>query len=397
MFTDFFYTLKRSQVPVSVTEWMTFIEALYHGYIKTVDDIYYLGRSILVKNEAHFDHFDVAFQQYFAGVAATAEIRDQVLDWLASPTDIEALRAGAASVDDIFGFDKLLEELEKRLTEQTEQHDGGHHWIGRGGTSPFGHSGRHPAGIRIGGQSRSRSAVQIAAERRFRNYRSDLTLDIRQMKMALRGLRQFTREGPEDELDLEQTIKTIAKNAGELEFVWKRRRKNTVKLLLLMDVGGSMDPFARLCSQLFSAAHSSTHFKDFQFYYFHNCIYDRLYRDMERSEAVSTEHLLHTLDSDYKVLLVGDATMSPYELTMRWGAIDYYERNDTPGIVWLQRLAAHFRRAAWLNPEDTRAWRHPTVRLTAKTFNMYPLTLDGLSQAVKSLIVKGSVTPPAVV
>jgi hypothetical protein len=285
-------------------------------------------------------------------------------------------------------FDELLREFEKRLKEQTEQHDGGGYWIGRGGTSPFGHSGYHPAGIRIGGESRGRHAIQIAQERRFRNYRSDLTLDVRQIKMALRGLRQLSRIGPEDELDLERTIDATSKNAGEIEMIWTRSRKNAVKVLLLMDVGGSMEPFALLCSQLFSAAQSSSHFKDFQYFYFHNCIYDNLYQDIERMEPVSTEHLLRILEPEYKAVLVGDARMAPQELMERYGAINYYERNDIPGIIWLKRIAEHFTHSVWLNPDTPRFWEHPTVQMIGKLFPMFELTIDGLGQAVKKLVVK---------
>ncbi|MFH0913725.1 MAG: VWA domain-containing protein [Chloroflexota bacterium] len=208
------------------------------------------------------------------------------------------------------------------------------------------------------------------------------------MKIALKGLRQLARTGPVDELSLEKTIDRTAKNAGEIELVWRRRRKNAVKLLLLMDVGGSMEPFALLCSQLFSAAHSSTHFKDFQYYYFHNCIYDNVYRDMERNEAVSTEHLLHTLEPDYKLLMVGDAMMATYELMDRYGSLNYYERNETPGIVWLKRMAEHFSHCIWLNPEEERIWLHPTVKIIGRLFPMFPLTLDGLGQAVRKLMVR---------
>jgi uncharacterized protein with von Willebrand factor type A (vWA) domain len=388
MFTDFFYILRRHKLPVSVTEWMTLMEALAGGYINSLDDFYFLARAILVKSESHFDHYDVAFQEYFTGIETPAEILEQVLEWLRNPLErpeiSEEDRARLAKMQ----FDELLEELEKRLEEQKEQHDGGDHWIGRTGSSPFGHSGYHPAGIRIGQYGGGRGAVQIAAERRFQNYRDDLTLDTRQVKVALRGLRQLTRTGEEDQLDLEGTIRATADNAGDLEFIWEKSRKNAVKFLLLMDVGGSMDPYARLCSQLFSAAHSSNHFKDFQYYYFHNCIYDNLYRDMERRETVSTDHLLDILEQDYKVLLVGDARMAPYELTERWGAIDYYERNEIPGIFRLQRIYEHFHHSAWLNPEEPRFWIHPTVRAVGRIFPMFPLTLDGLGQAVKKLIVK---------
>ena len=388
MFTDFFYILRKRKVPVSITEWMTLMEALAKGYITNLDEFYFLARAILVKSEAYYDHYDVAFQEYFKGVEAPAEISEQILEWLRDPLNRMTLTEEEQALFDSMDFDELVKELEKRLKEQKEQHDGGGYWIGRGGTSPFGHSGYHPAGIRIGGESRGRHAIQIAQERRFRNYRNDLTLDVRQIKVALKGLRQLNRIGPEDELDLEETIETTAKNAGEIELMWQRSRKNAVKVLLLMDVGGSMEPFALLCSQLFSAAHSSTHFKDFRYYYFHNCVYDKLYQDIERREAMSTDYLLHTLEPDYKLLLVGDARMAPWELTERYGAISYYERNETPGIVWLKRIAEHFTHCVWLNPDNPHFWSDSTIRMIQKTFPMFPLTLDGLEQSVKRLVVK---------
>jgi len=388
MFTDFFYILRKRKVPVSVTEWMTLMEALAKGCITNLDEFYYLARAILVKSEAYYDHYDVAFQEYFNGIDTPAEILEQILEWLKDPLNRMTLTEEEQALLDSMDFDELIKELEKRLKEQTEQHDGGGYWIGRGGTSPFGHSGYHPTGIRIGGESRGRHAIQIAQERRFRNYRNDLTLDVRQIKMALLGLRQLSRIGPEDELDLEETIDATSKNAGEIELVWTRSRKNAVKVLLLMDVGGSMEPFALLCSQLFSAAHSSSHFKDFQYFYFHNCIYDNLYRDIERQEAISTDYLLRTMEPDYKLLLVGDARMSPWELMERYGAINYYERNEMPGIVWLKRIAEHFTHSVWVNPDNPRFWIHPTIQMIAKNFPMFELTLDGLGQAVKKLVVK---------
>ena len=388
MFTDFFYILRKRKVPVSVTEWMTLMEALAKGCITNLDEFYYLARAILVKSEAYYDHYDVAFQEYFNGIDTPAEILEQILEWLKDPLNWKTLTEKEQALLDRMDFDELIKEFEKRLKEQTEQHDGGGYWIGRGGTSPFGHSGYHPAGIRIGGESRGRHAIQIAQERRFRNYRNDLILDVRQIKMALLGLRQLNRIGPEDELDLEETIDATSKNAGEIELVWTRSRKNAVKVLLLMDVGGSMEPFALLCSQLFSAAHSSSHFKDFQYFYFHNCIYDNLYRDIERQEAISTDYLLRTMEPDYKLLLVGDARMSPWELMERYGAINYYERNEMPGIVWLKRIAEHFTHSVWVNPDNPRFWIHPTIQMIAKMFPMFELTLDGLGQAVKKLVVK---------
>ncbi len=388
MFSDFFYILRKRKVPVSITEWMTLMEALDKGCITNLDEFYYLARAILVKSEAYYDHYDVAFQEYFKGIETPAEISEQILEWLKDSVNRMNLTEEEQALFNEMDFDELLRELEKRLKEQSGQHDGGSHWVGRGGTSPFGHSGYHPAGIRIGGQSGGRHAIQVAQERRFRNYRHDLTLDVRQIKVALKGLRQLSRVGIEDELDLEKTIDATSKNAGEIEFVWRRSRKNAVKLLLLMDVGGSMEPFALLCSQLFSAAHSSSHFKDFQYYYFHNCIYDELYRDVERQEAISTDHLLSTLEPDYKLLLVGDARMAPYELMERYGSINYFERNEIPGIVWLKRIAEHFTHGVWLNPDTPRFWIHSTVQMISKLFPMFELTIDGLGMAVKKLVVK---------
>lgn len=388
MFTNFFYTLKQKKVPVSITEWMTLMEALSKGYIANLEEFYYLARSILVKNEAHFDQYDAAFQEYFKGIKSPVEFSEELLEWLKDPVNRVFLSEEDQALLNDMDLEELIRELEKRMQEQTEQHDGGSHWIGRGGRSPFGHSGAHPAGIRIGGPGGGGRAVQIAQERRFRNYRSDLTLDIRQMKMALKELRQLTRIGIEDELDVKETIKKTSKNAGELEFVWKRSRKNSVKVLLLMDVGGSMDPYIRLCSQFFSAAHSSSHFKDFQYYYFHNCIYDNIYFDIEQRELLSTEHMLHTLDQDYKLILVGDARMANWELTTQYGAIYFYERNETPGIIWLKRFSEHFKRSIWLNPTPQRYWNHPTVSAIGRLFPMFEFTIEGLREGVRKLVAK---------
>ncbi len=388
MFTGFFYALRKHKVPVSITEWMTLMEALARGYITSMEEFYYLSRAILVKSEAYFDHYDVAFQEHFKGIESVTELTEQVLKWLKNPFTRKLIEQELP-----FGFkgdtlEQLMKELEKRLAQQTEAHDGGNYWIGRGGRSPFGHSGEHPQGIRIGGEGGGRTAVKIAEQRLFRNYRSDLTLDVRQVKMALKRLRQLTRIGPQEELDLPETIDATAKNVGDLELVWKKSRKNAVKLLLLMDTGGSMNPFTHVCSLLFTAAHTSDHFKDFQYYYFHNCIYDDVYKNMETHESVSTDYLLQTLPANYKVVIVGDANMGPWELTEKNGAIYYYQRNETPGIVWLKRIADHFTHCVWLNPDDQRFWSAPTVQLVRKVFPMYPLTLDGVGNAVKKLVVK---------
>ena len=388
MFTDFFYTLRRRKVPVSMTEWMTLMEALSNGYVSSLDEFYYLARAILVKSESHYDQYDIAFSEYFKGIEGPPEIAEKFLEWLSDPLNRLALTPEEQALFEKMDLEELMKLFEERLKEQTEQHDGGGRWIGRGGTSPFGHSGYHPGGIRIGGESRNRHAVKIAQERRFKDYRNDLTLDVRQIKVALKGLRQLSRIGAEDELDLDETIDETCKNAGEIELVWRKSRKNAAKVLLLMDVGGSMNPFVMLCSRLFTAAHSSSHFKDFQYYYFHNCIYDFLYKDAYMYDAVSTTHLLHTLEPDYKVVIIGDARMATSELISKNGIIDYYMYNDTPGAIWLQRIAQHFTHCVWLNPEDEYYWNHPTVSTIGKVFPMFPLTIEGLGEAVKKLIVK---------
>jgi len=388
MFTEFFYVLRKRKVPVSVTEWMTLMEALSRGYVTNLDEFYFLARAILVKNEAYFDHYDVAFQEYFSGIEVPAEITDQIQQWLEDPLNQILRDKERQALLDRLELDELLKELEKRIREQTEQHDGGGYWIGRYGHSPFGHSGSNPAGIRIGGASGGRHAVQIAQQRRFQNYRHDIILDVRQIKIALKGLRQLTRIGLEEELDLDRTIDVTCKNAGDIELIWRRSRKNTVKVLLLMDVGGSMEPFALLVSRLFSAAHSSSHFKDFQYYYFHNCIYENVYRDIERRDALSTDHLLRNLEPDCKLIMVGDASMDMTELMNMYGAINYYERNEIPGIAWLKRIAEHFTHRVWLNPDNQRFWVHPTVYTISRLFPMFPLTLDGLGEAVTRLVVR---------
>ncbi len=389
MFTDFYYLLRKRKVPVSITEWMTLMEALSQGLVTNLDEFYYLARAVLVKSETYFDQYDLAFQEFFTGMELPSDISQKILEWLKDPVNRTELTEEERALLDMMDFDKLLREFEKRMAEQTEQHDGGNYWIGRGGTSPFGHSGKHPAGVRVGGESRGRGAIQIASERKFRNYRGDITLDVRQIKMALRRLRHLNRVGPEDELDLDRTIDATAKNAGDIDLKWMRSRKNAVKLLLLMDVGGSMEPFAETCGLLFSAANTSSHFKDLQFYYCHNCVYETLHRDIEtKHEEMSTEYLLRTLEPDYKVVLVGDARMAPQELYERWGAIYYYQRNETPGIIWLKRIADHFSHCVWLNPEGRDYWNHPTVSVISKLFPMYELNLDGIGDSMRKLVSK---------
>jgi uncharacterized protein with von Willebrand factor type A (vWA) domain len=389
LFLQFFYTLRQLKVPVSLTEWMTLMEALAKGHAQgSLSAFYFMARAILIKSEAFYDQYDQAFAHVFKDAALPPDIRQEILDWLSDPLNQLKLSEEDLAKIKTMDLDKLREELEKRLKEQDERHDGGGKWVGTGGTSPFGHSGSHPGGIRIGGTGGGGHAVQIAAARRFRNYRTDVALDVRQMKVALKRLKQFTREGPMDELDLPETIDKTCREAGEIELVFTRQRKNRVKVLLMMDSGGSMTPYTRLVNRLFSAAHQMTHFRELKGYYFHNCVYQDIFKDIYNNEAEPTGNLLKSLPSDFKVLLVGDAYMAPSELYSVGGAIDYYYHNDMAGMEWLKRIADHFRYCVWLNPLPERAWIHPTIRAVGQLFPMYPLTLDGLEGAIKKLMVR---------
>jgi len=333
MFAGFFYTLRRRKVPVSLTEWMTLMEALAKGCITNLDEFYFLARAILVKSEAYYDHYDVAFQEYFRGIETSTDSVEPILKWLGDPMSRIGFTEEEEALFDSTDFKKQLKEIGKTLRGQTRKRQGRHYGIGTGDMQGFGRRGHEYAGTRIGGESGGMHAMQLAQERRFLNYRNDLTLSTREIEVTLKRLRRLNRTGPEDELDLERSVDATARNAGEIELLWQPSRKNAVKLLLLMDAGRSMEPFVLLCSQLFSAAHSSSHFKDLRYYYFHNCIYDNLYQDMERQETIGTNHLLRLVESDYKVLLVGDARMAVSELLYTNGAISYHERSKIPGGV----------------------------------------------------------------
>ncbi|HUK76759.1 MAG TPA: VWA domain-containing protein [Thermoleophilia bacterium] len=400
MFTRFFFLLRAYGVPVTVTEWMMLMRALSEGLaLSSLDRFYSLARSILVKSESFYDQYDQAFAACFEGVETPIEIADEVWDWLADPLALpnlsdEEKRQLVEMLGDL-DLDELQRLFAERVAEQTEAHHGGNKWVGTGGTSPFGHSGVHPGGIRVGGESRSRSAVKVAGERRYRGYRTDVRVGVRQFELALRRLRQLSsrNEGPADELDLEATVDETAEQAGRLSLVWQKSRKNAVKVLLAMDVGGSMHPYLRLCSQLFSAVNSQTHFKDLRTFYFHNCIYDWLYTDtdMTRQGAVSTNRVLHDLSPDYKLIIVGDAAMAPSELLSRNGIIWWGYANDEPGIEWLRRLRHHFDHSVWLNtiPREQWEWAYGarTIGMIRQVLPMEELSLDGLQAAVKRLMV----------
>jgi hypothetical protein len=386
MFLHFFYALRRQKIPVSLTEWMLLVQALSQGLAQSsLQRFYTLARALLVKDVSYYDAYDIAFREAFQGIETPMEILEELLAWLQNPQALSGMEAALLDGLDLHALRQLLEQ---RLREQRERHDGGNRMIGTGGTSPFGHHGKHPAGIRIGGQGGQRSAVQIAEERQFQNYRHDQTLDIRHIQVALKRLRHLQRLGLDEELDLEETVAETCKNGGEIALIFRPPRKNNAKVLLLMDAGGSMLPYTSLVERLFSAAHQTTHFKDFQHYYFHNCIYEQMYTNVGMNKKISTTTMLRTLEADYKVILVGDAYMAPEELSEPGGAIYYYHNNETPGIEWLRRVQTHFRSCIWLNPMPERHWDRPSIALIRTVFPMYELTLDGLDRGVRRLVRK---------
>jgi len=397
MFTGFFYALRRYGLDVSLNEWLTLMEALRLGlHGSRLTDFYELARCVLAKSEADFDRFDLAFAEYFHDVESVRELPAEFLNWLAEA--ISRREFDKDEVDGRFGGGLNLEELKKllaeRLAEQTERHDGGGKWVGTGGTSPFGHGGYNPAGIRIGGPGRQKSAVQVAAERDYRDFRQDSALELRQFQMAFRKLRNLTvkGDGPKNELQLDETIQATCDNGGFLKLEFDRSRKSDVRLLVLFDSGGSMWSYSRLCSRLFHAVHESSHFKELKTFYFHNCVYDDLFTTPEcwYQESADTKSVLQGLNASWKILFVGDGAMAPSELLSRGGCLDYYRVNDEPGLAWLRRFAAKSVHTAWLNPIPQEQWEYTwgshTIRLIRKEIPMFPLTIDGLDTALHHLM-----------
>jgi uncharacterized protein len=398
MFTNFFFTLRSKGVPVSITEWVAFIEALYNGFFQSsINHLYYIGRAFLVKSEAYYDMFDEAFQEYFGGIKTEGVELDKALQWLENPLHglpkltPEELAEFQKKLEDFkkeHNIDELMRQFRERLKEQKERHDGGGKWIGTGGTSPFGAYGYHPGGIRVGGESWMQSAIKVADERRYRNYRNDIILDVRQTKMALKKLRELKREGAQEELDIDETIDKTAKQGGEIELVFNRSRENTVRIILLMDTGGSMLPYSDLCEKLFSAASQMEHFKEFKYFFFHNCIYQDIYEDIANYKRIPTEKLFSNFHKGYKVVIVGDARMAYSELFDVNGCIDYFYTNDKSSIEWLLKIREHFPHSVWLNPTHKNFWGHYTVDSIGKIFPMFELTIDGLKDAIKSLTAR---------
>jgi uncharacterized protein len=395
MFTNFYYILRNKGVPVSVTEWVSFIEALYEGHFQaSLNHLYYVGRAFLVKSEAYYDQFDLAFQEYFGGIKTDDVDLTKVLDWLENPInrlprltpeEIAEMQQKMEEFQKQHDMEELMRQFRERLKEQTERHDGGSKWVGTGGKSPFGAYGNHPGGIRVGGESWMQSAAKVAQERRFRNYRNDIILDVRQTKMALKKLRELKREGVQEELDIDETIDKTAKEGGEIELVFNKSRENSVRIILLMDTGGSMLPYTELCERLFSAASQMEHFKEFKYFFFHNCVYQDIYEDIANYKRVPTEKFLSNFDKRYKLVFVGDARMAFSELFDINGCIDYFSSNETPGIEWLLKIKERFPHSVWLNPTHRNYWGHYTVDSISKVFPMFELTIDGLKDAIKSL------------
>jgi uncharacterized protein with von Willebrand factor type A (vWA) domain len=386
MFLDFFYALRAHKVPVTTHNWLALMQALGDGlHGDGLDGFYQVARCLLVSSESQYDAFDQAFAETFKGVERDlSKIVDDLEEWLKDPRQLMHLDPELRAALEAMGIDQLRELLLQRLAEQKKRHEGGNRWIGTGGTSPFGQGGMHPSGVRMGGGGGGRSALAVADQRRFRAYRKDLVLDTRQIAAALRRLRTMARKGDAEELDLDETVDATARNCGDLEIRTRPPRKNDVRVLLLMDVGGSMDPYARLVSQLFSAAHSGGGFRELKAYYFHNCPYSRVYEDASFTRPMNVLDLMRSLDPTWRLVVVGDAYMHPGELMMSSG--NWWDGTRGPvGITWLARLADRFARAAWLNPEDPEIWNAPTIAEIRRVFEMFPLTLSGLDDMVQHL------------
>ena len=402
MLIDFFYTLRSAKLPVSVKEYLTLMEALQKGVVGpnvpepasgeeaagyAIDDFYFLSRTTLVKDEKHYDKFDRAFAAYFKGVEQIADFTKEIpLEWLRKNLELQLSPEELAKIEKM-GWDELMETLRKRFEEQKERHEGGSKWIGTGGTSPFGAFGHNPQGIRIGqDKGRNRSAVKVWDQRAYKDYDDTTELGTRNIKVALRRLRKFAREGHEDELDLDETISKTAANAGYLDIKMRPERHNNVKVLLLMDVGGTMDDHIARVEELFSA--TKTEFKHLEFYYFHNCVYDFMWKNNRRrfAEKFATWDIIRKYNKDYTLIFVGDATMSPYEILQPGGSVEY--NNEEAGAEWLQRLTSAFPKFAWINPEPQGVWQYrQSISVVQQLMQqrMYPLTLKGLEDAMRML------------
>lgn len=389
MLINFFFELHEGKVPVTIREFLDLLSALKNRIIYAdMDQFYHLSRTVLVKDEKHFDKFDRAFKKYFDGLEAIDDLFESLIpdEWLRKEIEKTLSKEEFEKLKQLGDFEKLMEEFKKRLEEQKKRHQGGNKMIGTGGTSPYGAYGQNPAGFRMAGNSRNKNAVKVWEKRQYRNLDDSVELGVRNIKMALRRLRKFTRQGMPDQLDIDDTISSTARNAGYLDIKLVPEKRNGVKVLIFFDVGGSMDPYVRTCEELFSAA--KTEFKHMEYFYFHNFIYEGVWKDNMRrwTDRTNVWDLIHTYSSDYKVIFVGDATMSPYEISSVGGSVEHW--NEEAGEVWMRRITQHFDKVAWLNPEPESSWEHTTsVVWTRKLLEnrMFSLTLKGLEDGMRYL------------
>lgn len=389
MLINFFQTLKGAGVPVSIKELLDLIGALQnHLAFANIDDFYYLSRTVMVKDEKYFDRFDRAFGVYFKDLESLDDIIEAIIpeDWLREEFIKQLSDEEKQKIESLGGLEKLIEEFKKRLEEQKERHEGGNKWIGTGGTSPFGHSGYNPEGVRVGGESKNKRAVKVWEKRQFKNLDDNVELGTRNLKVAMRRLRKFARTGADDELDMDDTIRATAKNAGLLDIKMVPERHNAVKVLLFFDIGGSMDPFVRICEELFSAAR--TEFKHMEYFYFHNFIYESVWKNNVRrhNESIPLIDVLHKYSSDYKIIFIGDASMSPYEIVQPGGSVEHW--NEESGEVWMRRLKDVYEKVIWINPLPEEEWGYThSIELTKQLVEdkMFPLSVQGLEQGMAYL------------
>lgn len=389
MLISFFQVLKRAGVPVSMKELLDLMLALQNNLaFASIDDFYYLSRMVMVKDEKYFDRFDRAFGLYFRDLETLEDILEAMIpdDWLRQEFSKHLTDEEKAKIQSLGGLDKLIEQFKQRLEEQKKRHAGGNKWIGTGGTSPFGHGGYNPEGIRIGGPGKNGRAVKVWEKRDYKNLDDDVELGTRNIKVALRRLRKFARTGAEEELDMDDTISSTARNAGLLDIKFRPERHNAVKVLLFFDVGGSMDPHVKVCEELFSAAR--TEFKHMEYFYFHNFIFESVWKNNIRRHAERTSLLdvMHKYSSDYKIIFVGDASMSPYEILQPGGSVEHW--NEEAGEVWMKRLRETYDKVIWINPVPPEYWQHTRsidITSTLMEGHMYPLTVHGLEEGMSYL------------
>lgn len=389
MLLNFFFALRKGGLPVSINELLTLLETLKQRIaFADMEDFYHLSRACLVKDERNYDKFDRAFSLYFKELDTLEDFLEALIpeDWLRSEFEKSLTDEEKAEIESLGGLEKLIEAFKERLKEQKGKHEGGNKWIGTGGTSPFGNDGYNPEGVRVGGEGKQKKALKVWEKREFSNLDDSVELGTRNIKVALRRLRKFTRVGLEEELDLDDTIRSTAKNAGLLDIKMVAEKKNAVKVLIFFDAGGSMDPYVKICEELFSAA--KTEFKHLEYYYFHNMLYDYVWRDNFRrfQEKTETYDLLRTYGSDYKIIFVGDASMSPYEIESPGGSVEYY--NKESGAEWMERVTNSWDRVVWLNPVREDYWEHtPSIQRVRQLVDnrMFPLTLGGLEEGMALL------------